>query len=136
MCIATLFGLIIGIIMQFISKDVVALFLDKKQVQGAIVVILGSQYLRGYVWDVFFAGIHFSFSGYFCACGRSEISFLHNIIAIIAVRVPGAYLMSKLFTDTLLPMGLATATGSLLSVIVCVIAFLCIRKKENTMIQN
>lgn len=136
MCIATLFGLIIGIIMQFISKDVVALFLDKKQAQGAIVVILGSQYLRGYVWDVFFAGIHFSFSGYFCACGRSEISFLHNIIAIIAVRVPGAYLMSKLFTDTLLPMGLATATGSLLSVIVCVIAFLCIRKKENAMIQN
>ena len=25
-------------------------------------------------------GMHFSFSGYFCACGRSELSFLHNII--------------------------------------------------------
>lgn len=47
------------------------------------------QYLRGYVWDCIFAGIHFSFSGYFCACGKSYLSFLHNITAIVPVCVPG-----------------------------------------------
>ena len=87
------------------------------------VIRLGGQYLRGYVWDCVFAGVHFSFSGYFCACGRSSLSFLHNVIAIVLVRVPGAYLTSALFPDTLLPMGLATATGSLVSVLVCVAAY-------------
>ena len=52
-------------------------------------------YLRGYIFDCMFAGIHFSFSGYFCACGKSGLSFLHNILAIVLIRVPGAYLMSR-----------------------------------------
>ncbi|QTQ13208.1 hypothetical protein HRQ91_01345 [Treponema parvum] len=96
----------------------------------------GGQYLRGYIWDCIFAGIHFSFSGYFCACGKSGLSFLHNIIAILLVRVPGVYLTSKLFPTTLLPMGLATATGSLVSVIVCVIAFIVINSEENSRAYN
>lgn len=75
---------------------------------------LGGQYLRGYVWDCIFAGIHFCFSGYFCAVGKSGVSFLHNIIAIVLMRVPGVYLTSKLFPTTLLPMGLATASGSVI----------------------
>ena len=58
-----------------------------------------------------FAGIHFSFSGYFAACGKSYIGFLHNIISITFVRVPGSYLASKYFTDTLYPMGLAARRG-------------------------
>ncbi len=51
------------------------------------------------------------------------LSFLHNVISIVLVRVPGAYLTSMLFPTTLLPMGLATAAGSLVSVLVCVIAY-------------
>ena len=65
------------------------------------------------------------------------MSFLHNITAIALVRVPGVYLTSKLFPQTLLPMGLATATGSLLSVIICVIAYLLIfRKKKDSILLN
>ena len=85
--------------------------------------------MRGYILDCAFAGIHFCFSGYFCACGKSGLSFLHNITAVVCVRVPGAYLTSKWFPETLFPMGLATAAGSLLSVIICVIAYAAIRKK-------
>ena len=95
------------------------------------VIAAGGQYIRGYIWDCMFAGIHFSFSGYFCACGKSILSFIHNITAITLVRVPGVYLMSKLFPMTLLPMGLATAAGSLLSVIICLIAFFILEKKQN-----
>ena len=76
-----------------------------------------------YVWDCIFAGIHFCFSGYFCAYGRSDISFLHNMLSIVLVRIPGSYLMSALFVSTLLPMGFAAPAGSLLSVLVCLIAF-------------
>lgn len=123
------FGLIASGVIQFMAEPIVALFTDAKTAGGAEVIYQGGQYLRGYIWDCVFAGIHFSFSGYFCACGKSGLSFLHNILAIVFIRVPGAYLMSALFSTTLLPMGLATAAGSLFSVVICVIAFMILRKK-------
>ena len=121
--IAVCFGTCMVILMQFAAEPVVSLFTDSTQSDGAEVIRLGGQYMRGYVWDCIFAGVHFSFSGYFCACGRSGLSFLHNISAILLVRVPGVYLTSLFFPDSLFPMGLATSMGSLLSVIICVIAY-------------
>ena len=127
---AICFGAIVVLLMQFAAGPVVSLFTDSTRADGAEVVRLGGQYMRGYVWDFIFAGIHFSFSGYFCACGKSGLSFLHNITAILLVRVPGVYLTSVWFPDTLFPMGLATSMGSLLSVIICIIAFTIITRRE------
>lgn len=129
--IAAGFGILATITIQFTAGPVVALFTDGNTASGADVIRLGSQYLRGYIFDCIFAGIHFSFSGYFCACGKSGLSFLHNIIAIAMVRIPGVYLTSKMFQTTLFPMGLATAAGSLLSVLICITAFCVIRHKES-----
>lgn len=125
MGIAVGFGLIVSLLIQIIAGPVVGLFTT-----DATVILLGAQYIRGYIWDCIFAGVHFSFSGYFCAYGKSEISFVHNLIAILCVRIPGVYLTSKIFPDTLFPMGLATATGSLLSVIICMIAFGWLKKQK------
>lgn len=127
--IAAGFGLVASLAMQFWAERAVSLFTDISTTDGAEVVRLGGQYLRGYVWDCLFAGIHFCFSGYFCAVGRSEISFLHNIIAIAVMRIPGVYLTSKLFPETLFPMGLATASGSVVSVLICIVAFTLITRK-------
>lgn len=124
-CITAGFGLIVAILTQFISVPVLRLFTDSE-----LVAQLGSQYLRGYILDCIFAGIHFSFSGYFCACGKSGLSFLHNILAITLVRVPGVYLTSRYFPATLFPMGLATSAGSLLSVGICLVAFRMLRKSS------
>lgn len=118
------FGAVVGVLIQFLAPNVVSLF-----TADASVIAAGAWYLRGYIWDCFFAGVHFSFSGYFCAYGRSELSFIHNILSIVLVRVPGAYFMSKWFPDTLLPMGLATACGSVLSVVVCLIMYTALKKK-------
>lgn len=118
------FGLAVSIALQFAGYGVVGMFTDETKV-----IILGDQYLRAYIWDCMFAGIHFCFSGYFCAYGLSGISFFHNVLSIILVRIPGAFLASKYFTDTLYPMGLAAPGGSLLSVLVCIIAFLLLRTR-------
>lgn len=128
--IAVAFELIVSILIQFGAENVVALFTDSHTASGKEVIRLGAQYIRGYIWDGVFAGIHFSFSGYFCACGKSGISFLHNILAITLIRVPGAYFMSAMFPTTLFPMGLATAAGSLLSVCICLIAFMILQRKS------
>ncbi len=116
--IAVGFGIIVCILFQFIAEPVVGLFTSDEGVIAA-----GGQYMHGYIFDCLFAGIHFCFSGYFCACGKSMISFIHNISGVALVRVPGAYLMSKMFPATLLPMGLATAAGSILQVLICIVAY-------------
>ena len=130
------FGIVVAVTMQFIAEPVVSLFTDASTAEGAEVVKLGGQYLRGYVWDCIFAGVHFCFSGYFCAVGKSGISFIHNLSAILLMRIPGVYLTSKMFPTTLFPMGLATASGSLISVIICMIAFGLLTRKSKAIVME
>jgi len=110
--------------MQFIAVGLIGLFTSDSNV-----VLLGTQYMRSYIIDTMFAGVHFCFSGYFAAYGKSYIGFMHNIISITFVRVPGSYLASKLFPATLFPMGLAAPAGSVLSVMICVAAFVYLKRR-------
>ena len=121
--IAAGFGVIVTILIQFIAESIVGLFTP-----DAAVISAGGQYLRGYIFDCIFAGIHFSFSGYFCACGKSGLSFMHNIIAVALVRVPGVYFTSKLFLRHFCRWGLRRRRA-LVSVIICVIAFAVISRR-------
>lgn len=123
--LATAIGLVFSILFQFASAPVLALFTKE-----AVVAALGTQYLRSYVFDCAFAAIHFSFSGFFCAYGFSIVSFIHNALSIVLVRVPGAWLASKLWPHTLYPMGWAAPLGSALSALICVCAYLWLRKRN------
>ncbi|MBD5514976.1 MAG: MATE family efflux transporter [Lachnospiraceae bacterium] len=120
-----LWGLAAVILMQIDAETFIGLFAD-----NAEVIRLGGQYMRGYVWDSALAGIHFCFSGYFCAYGLSGISFIHNSLSIVCVRIPVAYFASKYFTDTLFPMGLASTAGSALSVVICVGVFVWLERRR------
>ena len=104
--ITSLYGVLISALVELCAPALVGIFTGDKTV-----IRLGCQYIKGYIWDSIFAGAHFCFSGYFCAYGKSVLSFIHNIIAIVCVRVPGVYLTSKLFPATLFPMGIVTACG-------------------------
>lgn len=112
-------GLVCFIYCQFLPQTLVGMFtLDSK------VLSAGSLYLKAYSLDCVFAAIHFCFSGYFCGRQKSGISFIHNILAIIIIRIPGAYLASKIYSNTLYPMGLAAPLGSLLSSVICIIFYI------------
>ena len=124
--ITVIYGVIMAVLMQFFAENAVGLFTN-----SADVMVLGGQYMHSYVWDCVFAGIHFCFSGYFCAYGLSNISFLHNVLSIVPARIPIAYYASVNYTDTLFPMGTAAPIGSLLSVIICIIAFMWIKKHKD-----
>lgn len=113
--ITVVWGIICVVYNQFLPQTLVGLF-----TKDNAVVMAGCDYLRAYAFDCLFAAIHFCFSGYFCGSQKSGISFLHNIISIIAVRIPGAYFASLWFPDTLYPMGLAAPIGSLLSALICI----------------
>ena len=123
-CIGLGFGGVIALLMQFIAPSIIRPFTSDEAV-----VLAGAAYIRTYIFDCMFAGVQFSFSGYFCAYGKSGLSFLHNILSILLVRIPGAYFGSKLFPETLAPMGLASAMGSLFSSVVCVVFFYWLKKQ-------
>lgn len=118
------FGTLMAVVFQFIPERAVGLF-----TQDAQVVLSGSQYLRSYVIDCALAGIHFCYSGYFTACGRSILPFAHNVASIILVRIPFTYVLSEAFPHTLYPMGFASPAGSLLSVVICVGAYAWLKRK-------
>lgn len=63
------------VLTQFCAPAIVGIFEN-----DTAVIRLGSQYLRAYVWDCIFAGVHFCFSGYFCAC---ELSVVICVVAYI-----------------------------------------------------
>lgn len=118
-------GLIFAISFQFISAGAVSLF-----TKDMAVIISGEKYMKSYVWDCVAAGIHFVFSGYFCAYNKSGISFIHNTISILTARIPIAYFASVYYKDTLYPMGLAAPIGSCVSVLVCAIAYVYIHRRQ------
>ena len=119
------YGLLVAVVIQASASRVLGLFTT-----DAMVILLGSQYLKGYIWDCMIAGVHFSFSGYFAACGKSYIGFIHNILAIVLIRVPGSWLASQYFPETLFPMGLAAPAGSFLSVLICLTAYVLLKRSE------
>ena len=123
--IAVGIGAVFAVAFQFISHPVISLFTREE-----IVITFGTQYLKSYVTDCVLAAIHFCFSGYFCAMGKSIISFIHNALSIILIRIPGAWLASKLWPETLYPMGLAAPMGSLLSAIICAVVFILMLRKK------
>ena len=118
-------GCLCALYNQFLPHTLVGLFIRDEAVLAA-----GCEYLRSYSFDCVFAAIHFCFSGYFCGDQKSMISFIHNITAILLVRIPGAWLASRFYPDTLYPMGWAAPLGSLLSALICIGFYLYYCRRE------
>lgn len=113
------FGAVVFTACQFWAEKILQIFSSNEPE----VILLGAGYLRAYTLDCIFAGVHFCFSGFFCAYGKSFYSFIHNIFSIVIFRIPGALLASIKFPQTLYPMGLAAPIGSFFSIIVCLFLF-------------
>lgn len=117
-------GMFFAVLFQFISAPVFSLFTKDPVVREYAV-----QYMRTYVIDCAIAGIHFPFSGFFSACNASVLGFVHNLCSVILVRVPGTWLATKLYPETLYAMGLAAPAGSLLSALICAALYRIYRRK-------
>ena len=120
-------GFLCALYSQFLPHTLIGMF-----TRDGAVLAAGCEYLRSYAFDCVFAAIHFCFSGYFCGDQKSMVSFIHNITAILLVRIPGAWLASVYFPDSLYPMGWAAPLGSLLSALICVGFYIYFRRREET----
>ncbi len=128
--ITTVYGVLVAAAMQVWAPEVMAMFTSESNV-----ILLGTQYMQSYIWDTVLAGMHFCFSGYFCAYGLSIISFMHNLIAALVARIPLAYLTSQWYPDTLYPMGLSAPAGSGISVVICIAVMFWMGKNKDKLLK-
>lgn len=110
-----IYGTLMCLASQMWGADIVRVFSPDDEA----VVRYGAQYLSSYSFDCILADVHFCFSGFFSAYGKSLYTFAHNIASVLLVRIPGAYAASLLWPDNLFPMGCAAPLGSLLSILIC-----------------
>ena len=95
------------------------------------VIEYAGEYIRSYSIDCILVGVTFALNGYLNGIGNSLVTFIHNTLAIFAVRIPAAFLLSSMFPDTMFPMGFASPLGSLFSIIFLVFYFYVKNKKLN-----
>lgn len=123
--ITVFFGLIMCGISWIVPDCFTGVFTDDKEV-----IIAASDYLKTYSIDCILVGFTFCINGYLCGIEKSVITFIHNTISIFFVRIPVAYVLSKMYTESLLPMGLASPAGSLVSIIIVLGCLMWINRKH------
>lgn len=125
------FSLIVGtaffIYVQFLPETLTAIFS-----RDPAVITAGGQYLRTYAADSVLVCFVFCLNSYFSGCGKSMVSFVHSMIATFGVRIPLTWYMSRQVTDSLLPMGLAAPAATLLSLAICAVYLLHLRRRTQT----
>lgn len=120
--ITAVFGIIVCGTSQIIPTTLTGIFTKDSDVIAA-----AGEYLRTYSIDCILVAVTFCLNGYLCGIGKSAVTFIHNTISIFTVRIPVAFVLSAIFPNTLLPMGLASPAGSLLSIIILSIYFFTIK---------
>ena len=86
--------------------------------------------LRAYAIDCLLVSLLFCFTGYYNGCGKTFFVMIQGIVGAFGVRIPFAYLMSQLAGTTLFHIGLATPASSFVQIILCLIMFAHLGKKQ------
>lgn len=128
------FGILVtvsfGVIMCLLANTIPSFF-TSIFTKDPDVIVQASEYFRTYSIDCILVGFTFCINGYLCGIEKSSVTFMHNVISIFTVRIPCAWLFSRLFPDTLLPMGLASPLGSLMSLLILGVWYFFYRKADH-----
>lgn len=117
------FGVLSCTLSQFVGRPMAAFFS-----KDSAVVYSAAEYLKTYSLDCVIVAFSFCLNGYFCGIDKSIIVFIHNAISAFGVRIPLAMLFSNMFRESMLPMGLASPIGSVVSLMICGGYLLWLRK--------
>lgn len=119
------FGILSCTVSQIWGKPMASFFST-----DTAVIYSASEYLKTYSIDCVIVAFSFCLNGYFCGIDKSVIVFIHNAISSFGVRIPLAMLLSNMFQASMLPMGLASPIGSMVSLVICAGYLLWINKKR------
>ena len=96
------------------------------------VVAAAFDYMRAYAIDVLMTSVMFCFVGYFSGMGRTSFVMAQGIIGGVFIRIPLAFLFSRIQPVTLFHIGLATPASSFVQILLCAGYFpLCRRRMKD-----
>lgn len=96
-----------------------------------LVVAAAFDYLKAYAIDVLLTSFMFCYTGYFTGMGYTSFVMLQGIIGGVGVRIPLAFLFSRIPPVTLFHIGLATPASSFVQIILCMAYFIHCRKARS-----
>lgn len=83
------------------------------------VILAAWDYLKSYAIDCFFTAFLFCMIGFLNGCGKTTIVMIQGIVGAFLVRIPVAYVMSKIEPVSLFRVGLATPSSTIVQIIIC-----------------
>jgi len=99
-----------------------------------LVIVQAHDYLKAYAIDTLLTSIMFCFVGYYNGCGNTWFVMGQGIIGALAVRVPMVFVMQRIPNATLFHIGLSTPSATVVQIILCVLFFRYLKKREREQI--
>ncbi len=94
------------------------------------VIARSFEFLRGFAPEAVVTSFLFSFMGYFNGRGKSMFVMIQGLAQSFIVRLPMSYFMSTRPDASLTYIGMAAPTATVFGIILCLIYFVSIEKKE------
>lgn len=80
------------------------------------VALAGAQYMRTFSFDFMLVAFGFCYNGFFNGCGRTVFVMVTGVAASVCIRLPLAWVLSRLFPSSLTVIGIAAPAATLCSV--------------------
>lgn len=126
---AVLTSLAIGVVMSvfsFTRGNILAGIFTK----DPKVISAAWDYLKAYAIDCLLTPVFFCFVGFYNGIGRTKFVMLQGILSAFCVRVPVSWIMSRIKPVSLFHIGLATPASSLLQVVLCIVYFVYLGRRQ------
>ena len=111
--------------LAFFHGDTLSLLFAK----DAAVAAASHSYLKAYAIDCMLTPFLFCFMGYYNGCEKTLFVMIQGIIGAFGVRIPIAYLVSRIPGATLFQIGLGTPASSTVQIVLCLAMFLYLERR-------
>ena len=118
-------GVVLGCLAFFRGDLLAGLFARDRDI-----VLAAAEYLKAYAIDTLLTAFLFCFIGYFNGLGKTFFVMVQGIAGAFLVRIPVAFVISRLPGVTLFHIGLATPCSTLVQIILCAGYYLLLRRRE------
>ena len=125
MLIGACIGLFMTVAAFFFGKQLAAMFTTNVAYQ-----MKAAEYLQGFSLEAIITAVLFSFIGYYNGHNQTLFVLFQGVAQSFLVRLPMAFAMSKLFTDSLVYIGAAAPCATIFGSIIYFVFFLGFSKRQ------
>ncbi|MCM1061975.1 MAG: MATE family efflux transporter [Eubacterium sp.] len=122
--VSFVFGVVM-FLLTFLHGDAMAAIFSKEQ----DAVQMAFDYLKAYAIDCMLTCFLFCFIGYFNGIGNTAFVMIQGIVGAFCVRIPVAFLMSRIGDNSLFLIGLATPCSTVVQIVMCFVMYAVLKRK-------